>query len=456
MAITLVDHATGTAGYPPPPVAFNTPCSIGDVLICEFVGGAADQGVTTVSDNVNSGHYTLLNYQYDATTTTSNGIWLKIANAAGTPTVTITQTNPDYGSLYIARFNGFIGTPTVDASLAPNKFNNASSTTTVLCSPVTSNFNNELLLASFYANSAQTSATVANWTAVDGTTYGTLFYYAVVPANGTNNSFAATLLNPVPWQSIFAGIYDYAPPKNIYTLVAAGASSRQYNAAITPSLPAGYVAGNLLILQSQAGIAAYSAPAVAGWTLLASNASLGVWGLIATGTAADAPSVNWGTINADASAWIIAYSGNPVTLGAITANTPGGIIHAVSAYPTPANNVSNIDYEGLTITSPGCLVLLCGARNNTSATQPPVVFNSILNSGSFIIDQTYYGNTYSSDFNAITNRQIQTVATSIVTGGSGLGAYQTMTANESAGLPFTSISIALLPAQNSAIIAWVT
>lgn len=243
---------------------------------------------------------------------------------------------------------------------------------------------------------------------------------------------------------------------NIYTLVAAGAPSRQYNAAITPALPAGYAAGQLLILQSQTTLGSFSAPAVAGWTLLASNASLGVWGLIATGTGADAPSVNWGTINADASAWIIAYSGNPSTLGTVTANSPGGIIHAVSAYPTPANNVSIINYEGLTITSPNCLVLLCGTRNNTSATQPPQTFNGILNSGTFIPDQVYYGNTYSSDFNAITNRQIQTVATSIITGGSGAGAYQGMTAQEPSSLDYSSISLALLPAQNSAIIAWVT
>src|SRR5208282_2664940 len=102
---------------------------------------------------------------------------------------------------------------------------------------------------------------------------------------------------------------------------------------------------------------------------------------------------------------------------------------------------------------PGCLVLLCGTINNTSVTQPPVTINGILNSGTFFIDQTYYGNTYSSDFNAITNRQIQTTATSIIIGGAGAGAYQTLTANSTQ--QYSTISIALLPAQNSAIIAWV-
>ncbi len=210
MAITLQDHANGSAGGgPPPSVAFNTAVSIGDVLIgVVHSESGSSPGTVTVSDNVNSGNYSPLNSYLDSGTSSWIGIFFKVANASGTPTVSVAESNNLFGKMNILRFNGFVGTPTADATMdATGPFTGA--TTAVSCSPITTNFNIELLITGNVRSSGSyTSANITGWTAFDGATFGSDVYYAVEATSGTTNNFAGTLGSAGAWQSVFAGIYD--------------------------------------------------------------------------------------------------------------------------------------------------------------------------------------------------------------------------------------------------------
>ena len=232
-----------------------------------------------------------------------------------------------------------------------------------------------------------------------------------------------------------------------YELVGVGAPTRAYNQALTPAIPSGVVAGDLLILQSQiyignptaSSLSGAADPRTQGWTLLGPTsasgvAGLGVWARIATGS--DTVSVNWGPVNADACAWVIAYSGNPATLT--------GIIHAQSQKQN--NEVGGVGYADLTITIAGCLVLLCASKNNTSGAAQSAQWNAVSGNGTFAIDQAVVENKFSNgDISAVTNRQIQTTATNITSAG------QSLTANDSSTQGYSTVSLALLPQMAVAI-----
>src|ERR1700685_4751388 len=145
MAILQQDYKAGSAGGgPPPATTFNTACSIGDVLVCQVISeSGGNPGTITVSDNVNTGNYAPLNSYVDAGTSTGIAWFFKVANASGTPTVSCTESSNQFGQLIIARYNGFLGTPTADTSMTGVV---TGTTTSVSCSRITTNFNNELLL----------------------------------------------------------------------------------------------------------------------------------------------------------------------------------------------------------------------------------------------------------------------------------------------------------------------
>lgn len=210
MTIAQVDWATGGGGTPPAPTPYNVACAIGDVLVCHVRSlSGTSPGTVTVFDNVNSGNYTFLNASLDAASASWLGIFFKVANAAGTPTVSCTESAAQFGQLDIARYNGFTGIPTADASMTGAPFAFTGTGTAVSCSPITSNFNTELLLtAQFRAAGGYVGGTIPGWTAADGLTFGSPFYYAVEASSGTTNNFAGTLGTSQSWNSVFAGIYD--------------------------------------------------------------------------------------------------------------------------------------------------------------------------------------------------------------------------------------------------------
>lgn len=223
-----------------------------------------------------------------------------------------------------------------------------------------------------------------------------------------------------------------------WSLRATGTGQRQYNAALTPSAPSATVAGDLLVFQAMMNIGniAASTLTVSGWTLVGppsgdtTTKCLGLWLRIATLT--DPVSCNWGTINTDAYGWITAYN-------------PGGtcpplasIVHACVGLGAPQNSDVNETYPNLTVTQPGCLILLAGTRNNVTASQSST-WNGVSGNGTFVIDQSVVLANFSPDMSAVLNRQIQTTATSIAS------AAQTLTGSESPNQSYSSISLALLP-----------
>lgn len=209
-AITLADQASGAANFPPSSIAYTANISVGDVLFAAVVLlSSSSPGTQHVTDTVNTGNWTLLNSQEDAGSTSGIFIYWIVANAGGaTPTVSVSQTSDQFGNIYIARFTGFVGTVAADSTLngAAGQFH-AASTTAVSCTPITTNFNNELLVgATAIAPGSFTGATVTNWTQVNGSTFGGPWYYAVVSTSGTNNSFSATLASAAAWQMVFGGV----------------------------------------------------------------------------------------------------------------------------------------------------------------------------------------------------------------------------------------------------------
>lgn len=221
-----------------------------------------------------------------------------------------------------------------------------------------------------------------------------------------------------------------------YGLVGVTARVRAYNGTLAPGVPAAAVAGNLLILQSQmyAGNVAASSLASPGtnWSFLGPQSSTGVnnIGYWANLTDLTAPILNWGTINVDSDAYVLAYSGNQATLT--------NIIHAIAAKQNNGNGI--ITWSNLTITADGCLVLLGGAKNNVTASQG-ASFNTVsaTTGGPFVIDQSVIENTFSADISAVTNRQIQTTATSVT------GASQTLTVNDGTVQGYSTVAMALFP-----------
>lgn len=230
--------------------------------------------------------------------------------------------------------------------------------------------------------------------------------------------------------------YAYSPKTWLFR--DKGAPQRQFNAALTPAAPALTQVGDVLILQSMMNIGnvAASSLTVTGWTLLAPAAGdtttkcIGVWARIATGS--DSASVNWGTIGTDSLAWIVAYNPN----GTVSL---GSIVHAVAGLGVPLNENGGITYPSLTITIPGCLVLLCGTKNNVTASFN-AVWNQVTGAGTFTIDQQATLNNFSPDLMAVTNSQIQTQPVSIAS------AIQNINVNESPSTPaYSSVALALAP-----------
>jgi hypothetical protein len=214
-----------------------------------------------------------------------------------------------------------------------------------------------------------------------------------------------------------------------YAPINVGPVASAYNAALSITMPTGFAAGNLLLLQSQIYQGSAATPTVSGWTRLSPGVNakqIALWGKIAVGSDA-APSINWGSsVNVFSSAWVAAYSGNPSTLT--------GIVHASADELN--NNKQDIDYPALAITQPDCLVIAGGARDKTSATDS-ATFGTL---GDFVIRQSSVLPASSGNLAAVMNELIQTSPTSLA------AVYQSMSTEDATTQQFESFVIALLPA----------
>jgi hypothetical protein len=207
-----------------------------------------------------------------------------------------------------------------------------------------------------------------------------------------------------------------------YSLIATGAVVVGNNVTLSPPMPAGFSAGQLLLLQSGVFMGTFATPAVAGWTLLSPGVNeheVALWAKIAVGSDAP-PAITWGTNYAYA--FVTAYSGNPASLA--------GIVHASADHIGTTTN--SIFYSGLTITQPGCLVI-CGGSRNKTPTSNAATFAAV---GSFAIRNTSIPN--GPNVAGVMNDWIQSAATTFST------LTQTYSIADTAA-PYNSFSVALLP-----------
>lgn len=201
MAITKVDGVSGSGGNPPTATAFSGACSIGDLLIAT-VWGASGPNTFTVADTVNSGNYTSLMKVEDGTNSLYLYMFWKVANAAGTPTVSTTGMS-NFGQIDVARFNGFVGTPTVDSALTNTTF--TGSTTAVSMSPIVNNFANEVVLVGWDSGSFFTSSPSTYSILAGSSKFG---WYAIQTSASVSNTYSGTQNAAVAWDGMVSGIYD--------------------------------------------------------------------------------------------------------------------------------------------------------------------------------------------------------------------------------------------------------
>lgn len=180
-----------------------------------------------------------------------------------------------------------------------------------------------------------------------------------------------------------------------WSFIAAGTAVSGFNTTITPAIPA-FTPGQIAYLQSQSYAGSLPTPTIAGWQRVSPGVNANqIAGWVRLLQAGDTgPAISWG--NQWASAWIDIFQG-PASIA--------GIIH--SFVDKISNSTNTVDYNPLSISQPGCLVIAGGYRNKTVTT----------NGGSFGAltgftqknSQVIAGTAIA----AVTSYQIQTNATSI-------------------------------------------
>ena len=194
-ALTGVSGAS-KSGNPPAGCTLSASIGVGQVVVA-FTQGGTLPGTATVSDNVNSGDYSIL----QSFPAENMVIYWKITNAAGTPTVTVT--NPGgFSYIWCMGITGFSGTPTSDAAIQ----NTASGTSTTPTISAINNFNNEVMLVGVGISYTQ-SVTVSGWSAAVSTDKGNGFY-SIEASSGTANNFNGSWGTSQAWFIQLAGIYD--------------------------------------------------------------------------------------------------------------------------------------------------------------------------------------------------------------------------------------------------------
>ena len=215
-----------------------------------------------------------------------------------------------------------------------------------------------------------------------------------------------------------------------YAHIADGTPTSGFNTAISPAMPTGYSAGNLLLLHTGVYQGAGATPTVTGWTLLSPGTlanQVALFGRIATGS--DTASISWG--NQFAFAMVSAYSGNPTTLT--------GIVHASVDYLH--TSVNAMQYQALTITQPGCLVLAAFGRDKTATSNGVSIFS--LSGFTLRNSITLTGTSIMGGF----NDQIQTTATNLTASNQSFGV------SEVSAVQYELYTVALLPLASSTLTA---
>jgi hypothetical protein len=173
----------------------------------------------SVSDNLN-GTYTKIYSNYNSTLGGVLSFWYVNVRTPGAATVTVAGNVGD--SLLIACFGvkGFLGAPAIDVPVEANF--SGTSTATVSMTPVSTNYANEILLASNLSTSYITSG-FSGWN--EFYSGQSQFFYAIEAVASTSNPFSATMAAAANWAGVIAGLYDsgltFTPgpvPRQIYIL----------------------------------------------------------------------------------------------------------------------------------------------------------------------------------------------------------------------------------------------
>lgn len=220
---------------------------------------------------------------------------------------------------------------------------------------------------------------------------------------------------------IAVAVFGFVPP-----LIGIGATASAFSTAtVTPTLPVGYVAGQLLLMQVSAQMGALSgAPSIPGYVLKSPNVNETttlLYARIATATSADQPTfgVSWSGSPGYFLACISAWSINPGSLSTLVSS---------SADFSAANLLSGIDYPALTVAQPNQLIICAGAKNTALAT-------STWNTPSgFTIAQS---GIQPSNLAMVMNYQLQTSAANISS------FLQTQVAGDSSAQNYASLTLAI-------------
>jgi hypothetical protein len=205
-------------GTSPATTVYEASLAIGNVGIVG-VQDKSGNHTLSVSDNLN-GTYTKIYSNYNSTLGGVLSFWYVNVRTPGAATVTVAGNVGD--SLVIACFGvqGFLGVPAIDVPVEANF--SGTSTATVSMTPVSTNYANEILLASNLSTSYITSG-FSGWN--EFYSGQSQFFYAIEAAASTSNPFSATMAAAANWAGIIAGLYDsgltFTPgpvPRQIYIL----------------------------------------------------------------------------------------------------------------------------------------------------------------------------------------------------------------------------------------------
>jgi PASTA domain len=206
---------TSITGNGPATTVANSVCSAGQLLIESFslsnVSSASAGYLPSITDNVNSGAYNVFWTRYNASGSELRGLAYLVANASGTPTVTLaSSTVYSGGSMGYSRWAGFSATPTLDGSVQVSTGTSTTPSGTFLSTGV-----NELVAGySFGGNSYSTPPT--GWTAVASASNGDLItpYWLENTAPATASFTGGVLSSSETWVVALTGFASGPVPSS--------------------------------------------------------------------------------------------------------------------------------------------------------------------------------------------------------------------------------------------------
>ena len=211
MSLSVIHGPSETNSSTPFTATFTGSVGIGQLMLVFF------QGFTTptVSDNVNTGNYSLL----ASYSTPQLSLYYMVTNAANAGSTTVTVTGTGYVFVWMMAVTGFVGTPTIDATLGQPT---ATATSATAALSMSSNFPNEILLMNVGGASQgplSSNVTVTGWSPGTAGANSLLNAFYAIEAAPTANNFSGTLTSQ-QWFLQGAGIYDLvagvAPPSPFY------------------------------------------------------------------------------------------------------------------------------------------------------------------------------------------------------------------------------------------------